>query len=387
MSEYGLRHPDIVIAEHFDPLNLTPGGIDSIISDIVKFSEPHTSIVVVGISADPETALGKWRVINFAGRQIEFLPVSVVDRASSNGRLKRLPHSLQFAFGLLKHRRKLPSATYHTHRIETGFLINALRRGRLVQFIHNDSRGLLGASSDSKWKRLAGVYRALENSVIKKATRVVLFNKTDSARLRKLRSDLIVSRTWFDSDIFDSHGLGRAREQSHDEIIRICWVGRLDSQKDPILAIEVLKSLKDNGDRPLLTFVGDGILGPAIKKTAVDLGVANELVMLGSQTRTEVAAVMSQSDVLLMTSQYEGSPVVLLEAGACGLPVVATEESDPDGALIAGSNGERVSERTATELASAIRRAKHYDRAMCRQMAESRSGRTSVLQLMETIGN
>lgn len=379
---------EVVITEHFDPQNLTPGGIDSIIQDIVKFAGEDTKFRIIGIATNNDIRLGDWTTINFAGRSVLYLPVTRLDRGRTKGIRGKIPHSLLFAAGLIRNRKKLPAADFHTHRIETGFIVLLISRGRLIQFIHNDSVGLLGARSDSTWRRVAKVYRFLENAVIKRADRMILFNKSDSARLLARRPDLIVSRTWFDSDVFSTAQDAQAPRKGGSadiDVTEICWVGRMDSQKDPLLALDVVVALKQQGVNPRLKMIGDGVLTNAIQSKIQDLGVSNEVEFLGSRSRIEVASIMSESQVLLMTSRYEGSPVVLLEAGASGLPVAATLESDPDHALIPGINGERISDRNASELAAAIRRCLGYSRESCRQVAESRSGHVSVPALMEMI--
>jgi glycosyltransferase involved in cell wall biosynthesis len=375
----------IVIVEHFDPQMLTPGGIDSIISDLVKFSDSRTEFSIVGIATRPGVNIGQWTEIEFAGKAVRYLPVAVLDRSVNKGLKGKVPHSLRFALGLLAHRRQLPATVYHAHRVETGFLVLTLRLGPLIQFIHNDAAGLLGPASDSMWRKLSRIYRLLETAVVKKAFRIVIFNKTDSKRLQQRRSDLIVSRTWFDSEIFELARDTGPEEAAGDGLLKVCWVGRLDSQKDPILALEVVNALKHQGVKTELTIAGDGVLLPKVQSKIAELGLSGDVVILGRQSRLEVASLMSRSSALLMTSRYEGSPVVLLEAGASGLPVVATSESDPDGALISGSNGERVSSRRSEELALALRRAATYSPSVCRQMAEPRSGRPSVRTLLKQV--
>lgn len=372
---------NIVIVEHFDPLNLTPGGIDSIIHDLVKYSKNGT-FRIVGISGkDGSVDVGKWTKIRFAGRDVEYLPIARFDRFDTAGIRGKIPHSFLFALGLLRYRRLLPVAEYHAHRIETGLLVSFLTSADVVQFIHNDSTGLLSSGSDSVWRRLPLIYRILERNAAKKAAKMVLFNKSDSERLYLQRRDLIVSRTWFDSDVFT----GSPNRVASDEKIRICWVGRLDQQKDPILAIYVVDALKQLGKKVRMTMIGDGVLRDAVHDKVAELRLAEEVEIAGALKRAEVASAMRMSDVLLMTSRYEGSPVVLLEAGASGLPVVATQEADPDQALESGLNGERVANRRAADLARAILQAETYSPDTCRKLANTRSGRATVPALLEAV--
>lgn len=375
---------DVVIVEHLDPLVLSPGGIDSIVHDIVKYAQLER-FKIVGITADRAIPIGRWKEIEFAGKTVQYLPVAYLDRFSPSGIASLFPHSLLFGLGLIRYQRQLPQSEYHAHRIETGLIVRLLRRQRLIQFIHNDSTGLLGKGSDSIWRYLSVVYRAFEGIVAKSADHVVLFNRTDSTRLRSKRSDLIVSRTWFDTDIFSAPHDREANVQG--DTIPICWVGRLDQQKDPLLAIEVVQAIKELGVNPRLKIVGDGVLLKVIRAKITELDLDDEIELMGSLTRKQVSSVMAANRALLMTSRYEGSPVVLLEAGASGLPVVATEESDPDCALIPGENGERVANRDAVELARALLKSVRYSPETCRRLAASRSGRSSVPLLLSSISS
>lgn len=371
----------VVIVEHFDPNNLTPGGIDSLIHDVVKYS-PDIDFSIVGITTDDASAVGEWHEATFAGRRVMFLPVVQLDRFRTAGFKSKIPHSLLFASGLLRYQSRLPRGEYHAHRIETGMLVSLLRRGKLIQFIHNDSGGLLGRESDSVWRHIPFAYRVIERAVSRLADRMVLFNASDSKRLRRQRSDLIVSRTWFDTEVFAS---SEKAPKSTEKDVRLCWVGRLDQQKDPLLALEVVRALKSLDRRPTMTMVGDGVLRDRLRDDLRSLDLTGEVELAGALSRPQVARVMAAADVFLMTSRYEGSPVVLLEAGASGLPVVATQESDPDNALRSGINGERVSSRDARELADAILRAENYSPDRCRESVADRSGSASVPALLAAI--
>lgn len=72
-----------------------------------------------------------------------------------------------------------------------------------------------------------------------------------------------------------------------------------------------------------LIVVGDGPLKPSLEALASELGVASDTCFLGA--RTDVFDVMAALDVLTLPSLHEGVPVVLLEAMALGVPIVASQ--------------------------------------------------------------
>jgi glycosyltransferase involved in cell wall biosynthesis len=102
---------------------------------------------------------------------------------------------------------------------------------------------------------------------------------------------------------------------------RILWPGRLVEQKDPLLTMEVLARVRERGADFVLDVVGDGHLKQPAQARAKELGVA-ELIEWHPPSQ-DMARWYRSSDLVLMTSVYEGIPLVIYEALAMGVPVVA----------------------------------------------------------------
>ena len=100
----------------------------------------------------------------------------------------------------------------------------------------------------------------------------------------------------------------------------IGWVGRLSREKGPDVAIRALAGVRDRNW--VAVFLGDGPERPALERLAAEQGVASRIRWMG--TWSGAGAVMAAFDVLLLSSRTEGTPVVLLEAAAAGVPIVAT---------------------------------------------------------------
>jgi L-malate glycosyltransferase len=73
-----------------------------------------------------------------------------------------------------------------------------------------------------------------------------------------------------------------------------------------------------------LTIVGDGYLRDDLNALATELGLCDRIVWKGLQTPDEVASLMRSSDMLCLPSYMEGTPNVVKEAMASGLPVIAS---------------------------------------------------------------
>ena len=130
---------------------------------------------------------------------------------------------------------------------------------------------------------------------------------------------------------------------------RILWIGRLERQKDPLLALDVVAATKGLQ----LTMLGEGSLRPAVERRVKTLGLQDRTTLHG-----HVAAIepfLAEADALLITSRYEGGPAVAVEALAQGVPVVSTDCSFLLHDLITGPGAGRiVAARAPGQLAAAL---------------------------------
>ena len=111
-------------------------------------------------------------------------------------------------------------------------------------------------------------------------------------------------------------------------------IGRLDSGKNHKMMIEAFANL--NFDAQLL-IIGEGELKEELSSLINELELKNKVFLLGFQSNPY--KYLAKSDCFVLTSNYESFGIVLLEAMACGLPVISTDcESGPREIL--GVNGE-----------------------------------------------
>jgi glycosyltransferase involved in cell wall biosynthesis len=99
-------------------------------------------------------------------------------------------------------------------------------------------------------------------------------------------------------------------------------VGRLELAKDFPRLMDAFKKLAAEQPAARLVIAGDGSLRPQLEAQAAALGMRSSIQFLG--TRTDIAALLNGCDAFVLSSAWEGGPIVLLEAGAVGRPVVAT---------------------------------------------------------------
>lgn len=106
---------------------------------------------------------------------------------------------------------------------------------------------------------------------------------------------------------------------------KFCWlaVGRLAPGKDYPNMIRAFRRVVDSNREAHLLVVGKGPLTAEVGRLVADAGLSEHVTMLGE--RKDIAALMSAADGYVMSSAWEGAPMVLLEASASRLPVVTTD--------------------------------------------------------------
>jgi glycosyltransferase involved in cell wall biosynthesis len=148
-------------------------------------------------------------------------------------------------------------------------------------------------------------------------------------------------------------------EEERSASPRFLWAGRITPQKDPITVLRAVQMLRERGIPVSLTLaVG---LADSDYRSVVD----RELTSLGGRVRlvstdpSEMPALYREHDVLLFSPENEWFGLVLIEAMACGLAVIATRGGGPDEFLADGENCLRFDFGDAQGLAEQMQRMIH----------------------------
>jgi glycosyltransferase involved in cell wall biosynthesis len=109
------------------------------------------------------------------------------------------------------------------------------------------------------------------------------------------------------------------------EPFRLLFVGRLHPQKNPGFVVDALAALRARTSAPVaLDVVGDGPLAAELRERATALGVADSVRWHGWLGRAALRDRYRGAHCFVSSSPREGMPNAVLEAMACGLPVLAT---------------------------------------------------------------
>lgn len=135
---------------------------------------------------------------------------------------------------------------------------------------------------------------------------------------------------------------------------RVVCVARLTTQKDHATLLHAFRLLPDDLNAGLV-LLGSGPLESAIRNLIDNLKLQGKVRIVGGELNP--FRWLRTADMLVLSSRWEGSPNVLVEAMALGVPVVATDcESGPREILLGGAFGELVPVGDAVALSIAMRR-------------------------------
>lgn len=133
-------------------------------------------------------------------------------------------------------------------------------------------------------------------------------------------------------------------------------VGRIQEVKNQHALIDAFIRLLDmlpyERPRLRLAIVGDGPLLPAIREKIAAAGIADLVWLPGA--RSDIAEIMRSFSVFALSSIAEGTPVTILEAMSCGLPVVATRVGGIPEVVVDGETGQIVPPSDPAALANAL---------------------------------
>jgi phosphatidyl-myo-inositol dimannoside synthase len=118
--------------------------------------------------------------------------------------------------------------------------------------------------------------------------------------------------------------------------------------------IEIMPKLLERFPALKYLIVGDGDDRARLEAKAKDLGVSDEVLFAGHIAETEKVAHYNLADVYVMPSTGEGFGIVLIEAAACGVPVVGSQVDGSREALLDGRLGHLVDPARPQELLEVV---------------------------------
>lgn len=220
----------------------------------------------------------------------------------------------------------------------------------IVTFWGNDVGSLVAPRRPppSKWR-----YLRVAPRILARADLMLCVSETLRGRVAELSGRPEATRLYH-------HGVDLSRfapVERENDIATFVLVGRFTEKKGHRYAIEALERLIRGGRRARLVLIGAGALEKSCRALVRERSLDEHVVFRGRLSHGETAAAVARSDVALVPSvvaadgDIEGSPTVIREAAACGLPVIGTLHSGIPELIDDGRTGYLVPERDVAALA------------------------------------
>jgi glycosyltransferase involved in cell wall biosynthesis len=202
-------------------------------------------------------------------------------------------------------------------------------------------RRLLLKITYSMADKIIAVSKGTKNSLVnhfgmREARVIVIYNPVDLDKIRVLFSER-VDHPWF----------------TEKGVLIIIAVGRFVNQKGFPHLVKAFSMVVNKIRMARLVILGEGSERQRLENLVLELGLKDKVNLLGYQQNPY--KFMAKSYLFVLSSLYEGFPNVVLEAMACGVPVIATScPSGPEEIITDGINGYLVAVGDVDALAGAI---------------------------------
>ena len=333
----------------------------------METAENNFEIDFVGVTSDNKIRpVGKVQRITVFGKKVNFLPVLYVK--DENVRTM-IPLSFKFTLSLFRYKKLIAceNRILIYNRIEPA-LAFANVPSKKVSFIHyNTMNSLYSSYSEAKWRCFPWLYFQMEKFLLSRMDKIFVVNQK-ALEFYKDRYHLMADKfsflpTWADQETFFPHETS-FRPGYRSEFLKernlamnaklILFVGRLESIKDPLLLIDSFNHANSSAPETILLIVGKGALRNKMEDRIIHHSLNKKVIFFNNLPQDKVADLMKISDVFLLTSASEGMPRSVLEALACGLPVVTTDVGEVKMVVTNDFSGLICPDRNAAVISDAL---------------------------------
>lgn len=257
--------------------------------------------------------------------------------------------------------RQIKPDIVHTHSSKPGIIGRfAARRAGVPVVVHTVQGFSFPATS--KWLTKE-FFEKLEYMAGKRCDAVICVNQSDfeftATFLRVPKEKVFLIHNGVALDAYRPAETNDVKQKMRKELLGfderplVMSVGRLWEQKNPELFIRAACQLLREGIDANFAIAGDGPLDDSLNRIIREANSQDRVHLLG--WRSDISGILPLADVFLLSSNWEGMPLVLLEANACAVPAIATDIPGSRDVIRDGETGLLARPNDQADLAGKIR--------------------------------
>jgi glycosyltransferase involved in cell wall biosynthesis len=353
------------------------------------------NVAAAGMTTRLDDPLGRWFVKQLHGREVPYFAFQRVEPRTDR---PLIPARLTCWRHFIKHRTALirgsPSRRAFTRSPEIMLALNRPPWESICYCFAGISNSV-GISRYPLLRVLGGVYERTLFKKLKRSADVVLAAASAGAIADAcartggmLKPDQI---SFFPTRFNDKVFFPRDRKECRRAIglpeNGLCFAvcGRISWVKGWRLVLDAYRGVCANRPDSCLVFIGDGEERGELEVVAADMIQQRRLIVTGSLPLDQVAVWVNAADAAVVGSHHEGWSTAMVEALACGKPIVSTNISGAAELIRDGVNGYVLTERSAPLMANAMLRACELPQAAKTSLALAR--RFALSSLKEDLQN
>lgn len=274
--------------------SLGGGGAEQMVFQLAKQSNASIKTIVISIN-EINTLENKF--VN-EGIDVHFLNVSSFKHVSLVSGLKKLNLTIKNFDNIVFH-------SHQYHGFVIGFLYNIFYPKKPIAF-------------------------TLHSSTLESFSRRLVLFFTKPFRKKDIIFSPNATKWYLKNSVIIPNGVdfkelatSKIRNSEVSNGFSFLYLGRLSQEKNPLQMISDAKKILDHGiTNFVINVVGEGNLHGELEKRIIENNLTNYFNIHGFQN--DVTSFLRDSNCLILTSFWEGMPVVIIEAAACKLPVIST---------------------------------------------------------------
>jgi glycosyltransferase involved in cell wall biosynthesis len=357
-----MKTPQVLFVEGTDFDTFPAGGQLAMARSLIKVFGERWALVGLG---DRNASIGQWQRKNINGRQYWFFPVG---RREMKAEKPLVPARLSFYLGLRRFKNEILSlGCPHVFTQAPDGLLAISRWGLgSIVFMFPGVENPLKISRYTVARRIWPVFDWALFSAVKRVNLILAC--ADEEAIGKLvqrshgrisRESIVQLPTCVDTEEFFPMDASRVRRDLgiSQETTIFAASGRIGRFKGWELLLDAFKTLQLRRPGSRLFFIGDGEDRPRLESAVAARGLCSTVHITGFQPHTQIAHYLNAANVVVSGSYAEGWSVAMLEALACGKPLVSTKVSGANQMILPGKNGFIVHSRNPIEFSDAMEKA------------------------------